>query len=356
MAVIEEKQPAQKTQQAPRMKSDEPAPYSAEKQALNQCRYTPEKKGHYESYFLRANHPTESRAFWIRYTIFSPKDKSQAALGEIWAIYFDKAKGITAVKQELPLEQCQFNKEPVNVKISASTLVPGKLSGQIDFDSKKIAWQLSYDCNNKPVLLVPTNYLERPFPKAKVVCANPNAIFSGELIVNGETISIDGWMGSENHNWGEKHTDCYAWTQVAGFDNDPDAFFECATAKIRIGPFQTPWMTPMVLRVQGQDYYLNGLLQCVKAKGKFELFKLLFDSRANGVRIHGEVVGNREDFVGLTYFNPPGGSHTCLNSKLSSCQVTLERDGQEPLVLYTKHRAALEIISPRKDHGVIEAV
>ena len=28
--------------------------------------------GHYESFFQRANHPTEPRAFWIRYTVFSP--------------------------------------------------------------------------------------------------------------------------------------------------------------------------------------------------------------------------------------------------------------------------------------------
>ena len=32
-----------------------------------------QKEGHYESYFQRANHPSKPLAFWIRYTLFSPR-------------------------------------------------------------------------------------------------------------------------------------------------------------------------------------------------------------------------------------------------------------------------------------------
>ena len=57
-------------------------------------------RGHYESYFQRANHPTRPLAFWIRYTAFVPRGRARDAVGELWAIWFDgEARSVSAVKQ-----------------------------------------------------------------------------------------------------------------------------------------------------------------------------------------------------------------------------------------------------------------
>jgi hypothetical protein len=66
----------------------------------------------------------------------------------------------------------------------------------------------------------------------------------------------------------------------------------------------------------------------------------------------GHLHAPREAFVGLTYYNPPGGSHTCLNSKMAACEVTLERPNRPPLTLQTRHRAAFEILTDDPRHGV----
>ena len=58
-------------------------------QQVNHARYHGQNDGHYESYFLRANHPARPLAFWIRYTLFSPKDHPEQALGELWAVFFN---------------------------------------------------------------------------------------------------------------------------------------------------------------------------------------------------------------------------------------------------------------------------
>ena len=55
---------------------------------INWTRYRPgQKKGHYESFYQRANHPTKPWAFWIRYTIFSPEVQARGgdrrALGHL---------------------------------------------------------------------------------------------------------------------------------------------------------------------------------------------------------------------------------------------------------------------------------
>ena len=79
-------------------------------------------------------------------------------------------------------------------------------------------------------------------------------------------IGIADWVGSQNHNWGSRHTDRYAWGQVAGFDEVPDAFLECATARLRVGPLWTPWMSPVVLRLRGETLGWNGLACATRAR------------------------------------------------------------------------------------------
>ena len=46
---------------------------SSDKEHWNRCRFVPSsERGHYESFFQRANHDERPLAFWIRYTIFVP--------------------------------------------------------------------------------------------------------------------------------------------------------------------------------------------------------------------------------------------------------------------------------------------
>ncbi len=313
-----------------------------------------QRKGHYESWFLRGNHPTRNQAFWIRYTLLSPHRRPADAIGELWAIYFNgDAKRISVGKAEVPITDCQFAASGLSVKIGDATLQSGHAQGQIEHP-QRIAWDLSYRAGGAPMVFLPERLYETALPKAKAICQRPHVVFSGTLDVAGERVTVDDWVGSENHNWGSQHTDTYAWGQVVGFDNAPNAFLECATVRLKLGPLWTPPLTIIVLRLDGQDYHLNSLPQSWRARGQWRYFEWQFDSidRASGVRIHGRIHAQRDDFVGLTYFNPPGGSHTCLNSKVAACELTLERPGQPPLTLCTQHRAAFEILTDDTQHGV----
>lgn len=311
-----------------------------------------QKKGHYESWFMRANHPSRNEAFWIRYTIFSPDGRPQDAIGELWVIHFDgETKKIRAAKEEVPIARCRFAPQGLDVTIGDATLRHGEMKGSAS-RPHRIAWKLAWSGGTAPMLFLPENLYTKPLPKAKAVSQRPHVVFNGTIEVDGETIAVDGWTGSENHNWGSKHTDTYAWGQVVGFDNAPDAFLEVITARLKFGPLWTPPLTIAVLRVEGKDYRLNSLMQAARAQGHWDFFDWHFDSAQDGVRLHGRIRAGRDDFVGLTYYNPPGGSHTCLNSKIAACEVTLERPGQSPLTLRTAHRAAFEILTDETRHGV----
>ncbi len=327
--------------------------------AMNACRFDATSvAGHYESYFLRANHPERPQAFWIRYTIFLPKGAPERAIGELWAAYFDGDRDLAiASKTEVPISECVFSDKKLDARIGAAHLGGRRLQGTAANTKRKIAWDLTYSGDNAPLLFLPAKLYEAKLPKAKAFVGNPGAVFTGTLTVDGENIAgeniaVENWRGSENHNWGSKHTDEYAWGQVAGFDNAPEAFLECATARTKLGPVWTPKMTVLVVRVGGREYALNNIAQTLKAKGDYTYFDWRFRSQKDDVVIEGHIHAPKEHFVGLNYYNPPGGSHTCLNSKIASCVLTVAEEGKETIQLEARNRAAFEILTDDVSHGV----
>jgi hypothetical protein len=321
---------------------------------VNLARYHGQAQGHYESFFQRANHPTRPLAFWIRYTLFSPKARPGDAVGELWAIVFNgETNRHLAFKQEFPIGECIFGPSEFHVRIGNAELDSRRLHGGIRSGAGAISWDLSFSSEADPVLLLPIGLYRTRLPAAKSLVAMPLARYSGRLSLDGETIGIADWIGSQNHNWGSRHTDSYAWGQVAGFDTHPQSFLEVATAKLKIGPLWTPPITPMVLRHKGREYALNGLLQSVRASGSFDCFNWRFASKTPQVDIEGTISAPRTAFVGLNYRNPPGGSKHCLNTKIASCRLQVrDRMLGTTELLETANRAAFEILTDDRSHGI----
>lgn len=323
----------------------------------NACRFDPAATaGHYESYFQRANHPTRPLAWWIRYTVFCPKGQPEQAVGELWAIWFDGERGvIAAAKQVVPWERCAFARDRLDVRVGEATLDDRGLRGAAVGAAHAFAWELSYEGPEPPLLLLPANLYAGGFPKAKSLVGSPNAAFTGTITVDGEAHAIDGWVGSQSHNWGARHTDRYAWGQVAGFDDAPDSFLECATARLKFGPLWTPPMTLLVLRHGGEQIALNSLWQAVRARGEVAVggpeFEWRLASQTREVAVEARIWAPRAAFVGLAYGNPPGGVKTCLNSKIARCELRLRRPGR-PTIALRSDRAAFEVLTDEADHGV----
>ena len=313
----------------------------------NRCRFDPARpRGHYESYFQRANHPQRPLGFWIRYTLFRARRRAAEPVGEIWAVFFDgERERVVATKEVFRFSRCHFDAERLGVRVGDSQLDDGGLSGSCRLGDHAIRWDLRYRDAGPPLLLLPEAFYDRGFPKAKAVVGGPNARFSGALAVDGQTVQVDDWPGSQNHNWGSQHTDAYAWGQVVGFDEAPDAFFECSTARVKVGPLYTPWMTVLVLRLDGEQLHLNRLGCALRSRSHYAPFRWIIDATCDGTRVFGEISAPSSSFVALPYDNPPGGTKVCLNSKIGRCALTVHRPGHPPRHLHAAHRAAFELIS-----------
>jgi tocopherol cyclase-like protein len=320
----------------------------------NFTRYHNQQCGHYESFFQRANHPTRPLAFWIRYTIFSPKDRPQDAIGELWAIYFNGETGEhVVVKKEVALHLCTFSTSEFFVDVDGAQLRSNQLFGAVDSNGNSMEWKLTYHSDEKPLFLLPTQLYTTKLPAAKSLVGAPLAVYNGDLTVNGERIDVANWVGSQNHNWGSKHTDLYAWGQVAGFDAQPGSFLEVATARLKIGPIWTPAMTLLLLRHQGKEYTLNCILQSLRAEGSFTYFTWHFTSETKDVGVEGTISATREAFVGLNYHNPPGGNKVCLNTKIAACNLRFrDKEAKTEEILSTSNRAAFEILTDDTHSGI----
>ena len=319
---------------------------------LDRTIYLPgQQAGHYESFYQRANHPSRPLAFWVRYTIFSPAGDPAKARGELWAIAFDGETGRHAVaKHEFPMADCEFSRDEFAVRIGTAELGPERLTGT----AGAITWDLRYTGHERPVLLLPPRLYTGGFPKAKSLVPLPLARYSGTFSVDGRDIDVEGWTGSQNHNWGSRHTDRYAFGQVAGFDGEPDSFLEVVTAKTKLaGPIATPWATTLVLRHDGQEHSIVALRRALKAKAAYGYFHWEFATRNDTVDISGRISAEREAFVGLRYDNPPGGVKHCLNTKIGTASVVVrDRRTGRTTKLHAQNRALFEILTGDTDHGV----
>lgn len=350
----------------------------ASAESYNHSRYDPGNAGgFYESYFVRANHPLRPLGFWIRYTVFSPRGRPNDAIGELWAVWFDGEQGRhTVVKVEVPARLANFSRDSLDVsivgpeihsddttrrnsrsrvtqQIASAWMRQRALRGLATRKTDKIEWNLSWRDGQAPAFLLDPSMYDRAWPKAKSLTGTPNARFDGVITVNGQRQSIEDWTGCHSHNWGTRQTDHYAWGQVCGFDNAPDSFLEVATARVKLGPFWSPYFTTLVLRHEGREIALNTLSQALfHARGRFDFFEWAFQSRTPELEVNGLIRAPRESFVGLRYRNPPGGIKQCLNSKLASCRVTLNRAGAAPLILESRQRAAFEMLTDDPKHGV----
>ncbi|MDX5300063.1 MAG: hypothetical protein LPK85_14065 [Gammaproteobacteria bacterium] len=323
------------------------------------CRYPlSSARGHYESYFIRANDRLSPRALWLRYTLFRPANQADAAVGELWALYFDArhsdsvAPQVRGVRQAFPLQQCSFDRDRVDMRIGSAAITLGSAQGEASSDQHQFLWDLQWAARDNGLLLLPAELYRAPLPKAKSLVLSTHLDISGRLQLDDETLDFEHWTGTLNHNWGSRHTDAYAWGQVCGFDNAPDAFLECASARLRLGRVWSPQLTPVVLRLDGQTHALNGLSTALRNTASYAPWQWRWEAGDDDIRIEGQLHAPSTCFAALHYGNPPGGNKICLNSKIAYCELLVRRKGRSPRRLVSEHGAAFEILTDTLPEGM----
>jgi len=333
----------------------------------NAVRFEPRaRRGHVESYFLKANDPAGDRAIWIKATIFAPSSSGTSGperpVAEGWAIAFDRSKRGSApthvaVKHTVPWADATFGtgldirwKRPDSDE--SLEIAPASTRGAIAAKGHRVGWELAFSGSERPIVpFFSDKMYDAPLPRSKLVTPLPDARFDGHVTVDGARWAVEGWRGMQGHNWGSGHAELYAWCHANVWQQDPEFVLEGLSARVRIGPVLSPLTTLVCVRHRGVAYDFNRPLDLLRNHGEVTKRTWSFSASAEHSRIEGVIEAATDDMVGLYYPNPDGPMTHCLNSKLATARVRFEAKGRPPLDL-TSRAAALEIGTRDTEHGV----
>jgi hypothetical protein len=314
-------------------------------------------RGHVESLFLKLNLP-DARALWLKLTFLSRTIGKAEQVAEGWAIAFNldgQARDMSsptstvALKQTWPASDAEIAKDCLYVRVGGVEMYHGRTRGELrDPDSgEHIQWDLSYSCEHTGFRHLPYGWMYKgPIPKTKAATPQMQALFSGVVTVNGELSSIRDAPGMLGHNWGRQHAEHWVWAHCNRWVESDEVAFEGVSSKVKLGPFTTPQLTALMVRMPGERVIINGLWALIRNESQLEGLSWSFSGQRGDRRISGWFKAPPDRFVGVDYHDPDGRIVHCLNSKIAHGMVTISaREGSRWQPMYTLHTedsAALE--------------
>lgn len=309
------------------------------------------KRGHYESFYIKASRPEGGLGVWIRHTVHKrPRAEPTASL---WFTLFDAgAEGPLAAKATYPSTELSTG-DGAYIRIDGAVLEPGRARGRIAVEGLDASWDLAFADETEPLRHLPYRWMYRaPLPRTKVLSPYPNARYSGRLEVAGRGIDVEAWPGMVGHNWGAEHAERWTWVQGARLSGSEDSYFDMAAGRIRLGPWTTPWVANGLLVLDGVQNRLGGLDRVRSTEIEDGPTSCTFALQGDDMLVRGRVRAEAKDFVAWRYADPDGGEHNTLNCSISDLELTLERPGRGSQSLEAHGGAAYEIGMRETDHGI----
>jgi hypothetical protein len=309
----------------------------------------PAEQGHYESFYLKACHPTEPVALWLRHTVH--KAPGASATGSLWFTLFDsRAPGPWAVKQTFAGPSTSAEEY---IRVGEASLTAASARGRAEGRGHTAVWDLSYESRSEPLFHLPRPWMYRsPLPRTKLLTPHPDARFHGRLEVDGEEVDVAGWRGMVGHNWGAQHAQRWIWIHATGFDDDPTGWLDVALGRIRLGRFTTPWIANGALFLEGQRLRLGGLARASVTEVREEADRCVLALPGRELTVQGLVQGERKDFVAWVYADPDGSEHQVVNCSVCDLTLTVSRPGAPPRTLEARAGAAYELGTREGAEGV----
>jgi len=310
--------------------------------------------GHYESFYLKANHPSQPMALWIRYTVH--KRPGEGPMGSLWCTLFDRSNGLPRAVKQTTADLGAREDEYVHVGDSVFGL--GSVHGQAEGGGRSASWDLSFDAGEQALHHLPRPWMYRaPIPRTKLLSPHPAVRFTGRAEVEGNSVQLDGWQGMIGHNWGAQHAERWIWMHAAGFAEDGgggpgDAWLDAAFGRIRLGPYTTPWIANGVLSLGGERLRLGGLGRARRTDVSESPTSCEFALPGAGMTVQGKVEADRDDFVGWVYADPDGSEHHTVNCSVCDMRLSVARPGSPPVQLVLTGGAAYELGMRETDHGM----
>ncbi len=239
------------------------------------------------------------------------------------------------------------------IRVADAEIGPGRARGAVGGDNLTAAWDLRFSGDAEPCRYLPSERLyETRLPKTKFVAPYPDARFDGRLEIDGEKLELAGWPGMIGHNWGTEHAERWVWLEGTGFADSPGTYFDAGAARIKLGPWTTPWVPAGMLMLEGEAHRLGGFGKVRGARVEASAGECSFVLPGKEIVVRGRLSAPRKDFVGWVYADPDGPEHHTINCSVADLELNVERPDRPPLRLALPAGGAFELGMRETDHGI----
>lgn len=333
----------------------------------NSLRFRPGCRGHVESYFLRANHPTRPLALWLKATLFAPRAGEPQA--EAWVIWFDGERRRTFTHREtVPLGSASFvaTQDGVDIQVWRSFFslgANGKASGEMKGRDGEAAWRLTWEAEpfrlGQPLSLYPYRLLRQgPFPKLKLLTPYPLLTFSGEIRINDERVPVDGWTGMQGHNWGKEHLFDYVWgqCQFPRTATTPTTVVEGGSGRAKVGGVVLPRMSMVVVRRGEEAWHFDRVFDLWRQEATVDRWRWTMHLRGAAGEVDLTMDAEKMPLACLGYRNPDGRLSYCFNTKLAHVWLNVQPRRGRAFQAESEHGGALEFLRNEPDREFPDVV
>jgi hypothetical protein len=301
--------------------------------------------GHYESYYLKAAHPSEPLAVWIRHTVH--KAPGGQPVGSLWFTLFGP-DGPVARKETLPPESLGAGPGR-HIEIGDSRLEEARTVGT----ALDASWDIGFESGSEPFPYLPKPFMYRaPIPRTKAIALHPRTAFSGHVEVAGRRVELASWPGMVGHNWGSQHAERWIWLQGAGFAEEPDAWLDGTIGRIKVGPVTLPWIANACLSLDGVRHRLGGPSRARATRVQETPTSATLTIPGDGLDVDVRVTAPREATVAWIYSDPDGAGHHTTHCSISDLEVTVRRGGGADRRLTLAAGGAYELGMREKPEGI----
>lgn len=277
--------------------------------------------GLYESNYLHAHSPDGRLAIWIKHNILAtPRDAKPPVL-ELRAVLFERGLPPIALGQVLPLKSMSMAEGLLGLKGPNVLLMATQTRSKIEDQLGRMEWEIDITPSDEPAMIhLPYAWMYRAaFPKKKLLTPMPHGLFNGALRLTqaGQTreILMHNWIGFRGHNWGTEHAHSYAYGNCNDFPAMPDLRVDGFSVRLKMAGLLTPWLSPLLIRHQGRDHALNGLMQSWRSRCQVNFPEWRVCAKSPAGDFEWLQRAAPESFVGLIYRHPNGRVAYCYNSK-----------------------------------------
>jgi|GEM_PF-1412277 len=326
--------------------------------------------GIYESFYFRGNLKESKKSFWLKHNLLQFNDDTKVRIDNALIIFDDEKKASHVFSQTVTLTRETFMRlygqsghwwklqVPVDgggfFELARHEDGACRLKGVIPLgQGKKAEWDLELKMTGMIYAHFDKLWFYRGFfPKKKILTADCFVEYEGR-IKTPEGDWQGHWRGMNGHNWGKEHAYQYAYTNCNEFLDEgkfiDEAFFDGFSAKIKIGPIVTPYLSAGSLFYKGKWYNFNRVMGSWK-HDVHELVKKVYHVTfiSNDYQMDVSINGQEAVWVTLDYDHPTrkvSQVHNCKHAK-GKIRLTNSKNQQVIASLYSPHFELESLMAP----------